>query len=214
MSENSMGSAWGAPPAWVSALSGVVVVYVFTIAHNKFILDISFNLGPMLFAGALCGGLVAWSYQYRLAVHSTAAWFIYSGIYAAEMIALGAISLAVLRPKFSMAELMLADDAFDRLLPPSIPLMIGAIIVGTIIFWLDSDRKMSSLIPIVATQGLLVFFLGHQFAFLGLVESSSELLEVFAEFSVIVVALSLAFSLLVMWTTKLLERLRAFLIVP
>jgi hypothetical protein len=40
----------------------------------------------MLLAGALCGFSVVWSYRKGVAVHSTSAWFRYSGIYAAEMI--------------------------------------------------------------------------------------------------------------------------------
>ncbi len=199
---------WVAPPMWLGALSGVVVVFGFTVVHDVFISDIWFNVGPMLFAGALCGFCIVWSYRKGLADHSTAAWFRYAGLYAAEMIALGAVSLAVLRPRFTMAELMVADDAFDRLLPPSMPLMIGAMVVGTILVWLYCGRPWPTLAPIFVTQVLLVFFLGHQFAFLGLVESSSALLVVFSEFALFTVGLMAAFCLGVMWSTMALERLR------
>ena len=192
----------------MGALSGVVVVFGFTVVHDLFISDIWFNLGPMLFAGALCGFCIVWSYLKGLAVHSTAAWFRYTGLYAGEMIALGAVSLALLRPRFTMAELMVAEDAFDRLLPPSMPIMIGAMVVGTILVWLYCGRRRSALIPIVSTQVLLVFFLGHQFAFLGLVESSSALLEVFGEFALFTIGLAAAFCFGVMWSTMALERLR------
>ncbi len=199
---------WGAPPIWLGALTGVVVVFGFTVVHDVFISDIWFNVGPMMFAGALCGFCIVWSYRKGVADHSTAAWFRYAGLYAAEMIALGAVSFAVLRPQFTMAELMVADDAFDRLLPPSMPLMIGAMAVGTILVWLYCGRRRTALIPIVSTQVLLVFFLGHQFAFLGLVESSSALLEVFGEFALFTVGLAAAFCFGVMWSTMALERLR------
>ena len=36
---------WAAPPKWLGALSGVVVVLGFTIVHNVFISDIWFNDG-------------------------------------------------------------------------------------------------------------------------------------------------------------------------
>ena len=140
---------WPAPSKLVGSVSGLVVVLVFTVFHNVFILDIWFNLGPMLFAGALCGFCVAWSYRKGVADHSTTAWFRYSGIYAAEMVVLGAVSLAVLRPEFSMAELMVADDAFERLLPPSMPLMIGAMAVGTGAVWLYCGRLRAALVPIL-----------------------------------------------------------------
>jgi hypothetical protein len=199
---------WDTPPMWLGALSGIVVVFGFTVVHDVFISDIWFNVGPMLFAGGLCGFCIAWSYRKGVADHSTAAWFRYAGLYAAEMIALGAVSLVVLRPQFTFAELMVADDAFDRLLPPSMPLMIGAIAVGTVLVWLYCGRRRPALIPIVSTQVLLVFFLGHQFAFLGLVESSSALLEVFGEFALFTVGLAAAFCCGVMWSMMALGRMR------
>lgn len=196
------------PPVWLGALSGVVVVLGFTIVHNLFIADIWFNAGPMFFAGALCGSCIVWSYRKGVPDHSTAAWFWYAGLYAVEMIALGAVSLALLRPRFTMTELLVADDAFERLMPPSVPLLIGAILVGTALVWLYCGRRGTALAPILVTQVLLVFLLGHQFAFLGLVESSSALLVVFGEFALIAVSLTVVFCLSVMWSTRMLERLR------
>ena len=207
-STDSSALTWAAPSKLVGSLSGLVVVLGFTVFHNVFIVDIWFNIGPMLFAGALCGFCIVWSYRKGVADHSTTAWFRYGGVYTAEMVVLGAVSLAVLRPQFTMAELMVADDAFERLLPPSMPLMIGAMAVGTILIWLYCGRRRPALIPIVSTQVLLVFFLGHQFAFLGLVESSSTLLEVFGEFALFTVGLATAFCFGVMWSTMALERLR------
>jgi hypothetical protein len=199
---------WPAPPKGLGALSGVVVVLGFTVVHNVFVADIWFNVGPMLFAGALCGFCIVWSYRKGVADHSTAAWFRYAGLYAAEMIVLGAVSLAVLRPRFTMAELLVADDAFERLMPLSVPLLIGAMVVGTILVWLYCGRRWATLTPILVTQVLLVFLLGHQFAFLGLVESSSALLAVFGEFALFTIGLTVAFCLGVMWSTMALERLR------
>jgi hypothetical protein len=197
---------WPAPSKLVGSLSGLLVVLGFTVFHNVFILDIWFNVGPMLFAGVLCGFCIVWSYRTGIADHSTTAWFRYSGIYAAEMVALGAVSLIVLRPEFTMAELMVADDAFERLLPPSMPLMIGAIAAGTVAVWLYCERRGAALVPILVTQVLLVFLLGHQFAFLGLVESSSALMTVFGGFALITLGLAVAFCLFAMWSTIVLER--------
>ncbi len=163
----------------------------------------------MLFAGALCGFCLAWSYATGVANHSTVAWFRFVGLYAGEMIALGAVSMAVLRPRFTMAELMVADDAFERLLPPSMPLMIGAMVVGTLLVWVSSGWRRGALLPILTTQILLVFLVGHQFAFLGLVESSTTLLWIFGEFALFTIGLTAVFGLGVMWSTVLRERLRA-----
>lgn len=195
-----------APSVISGAISGVLVVLAFTVAHDVFISDIWFNAGPMMFAGALCGLSIAWSYRTAVGGHTTFAWLRYNGIYAVELIVLGALSLAVLRPRWSMAELMVADDAFDRLLPPSMPLIAAAIVVGTVVIWLSHGRRPGALVPILLTHVLLVFLLGHQFAFLGLVESTTALWVVFGEFALITVGLAAAFGLGVMWLGLAWER--------
>lgn len=199
---------WAAPPMWLGALTGFVVVLGFTIFHNVFIVDIWWNIGPMLFSGALCGFSVAWSYRRAMAKHSTGAWFRYAGLYAAEMIALGAISLAVLQPRFTMAEAMIMDDAMAELTPPALPLMVLVVVMGTTLFWIYYGRRRRALVPILVTQVLLVFLLGHQLAFLGVVETSSTLIVFFGEFALIAAGIAGAFSCGVMWSTMLLERLR------
>lgn len=199
---------WRTPPTWLGALIGVVVVLGFTIFHNVFIVDISWNIGPMMFSGALCGFSVAWSYRRAVGEHSTRLWFRYVGLYAAEMIALGVVSLAVLRPRFTMAEAAVMDDAMAELTPPAMPLMVGAIVVGTVLFWLYFGRRRGALVPILITQVLVVLLLGHQLAFLGLVEPSATLIVAFAEFALIAVGLAGAFGLGVMWLTILLKRVQ------
>lgn len=184
------------------------MVLGFTIFHNVFILDIWWNIGPMLFSGALCGFSVVWSYRRAVAEHSTRSWFRYTGLYAAEMIALGAVSFAVLRPRFTMAEAMVMDDAMAELAPPSVPLMVGAMVLGTVLFWLYYGRRRGALVPLLVTQVLLVFLLGHQLAFLGLVEPTSTLIVAFGEFGLIAVGIAGAFGFGVMWSMVLLERLR------
>ena len=193
MAGSPAAATWGPPPKLLGAAWGVVVVLGFTLAHDLFISDIWFNVGPMLFAGAVCGWCVAWSYRAAVPAHSTRFWLIYSGLYAGEMALLGAVSLLVLRPEFTMAELMVADDAFERLLPPSMPLILGAMLFGTLGMWWYYGRSRRALVPILVTQVLLVFLLGHQFAFLGLVESSSALFVIFAEFALITLLLASAF---------------------
>ncbi len=195
------------PPIWFGALGGVVVVLGFTVFHNVFIVDIWWNIGPMLFSGAVCGMSVVWSYRRAVIDHSTRAWFLYNGLYTAEIVALGLVSLAVLRPRFTMAETMVMDDAMAELTPPALPLMVGVAVLGTILFWLYYGRRRRTLVPFLVTQVLLVFLLGHQLAFLGLVESSSTLIVFLGEFSLIALGIAGAFSLIVFWSTILAERL-------
>lgn len=199
-------SSWPRPRVGAGVTAGVVVVLGFTVVHGLFIADIWFNAGPMLIAGALCGFCIVWSYRASVVAQSTGSWFRYASLYAIEMLVLGAVSLVVLRPQFTMAELLVADDAFQRLLPPSAPLLIGAMVVGTAVVWLVSGRQGKGLVPILVTHVLLVFLLGHQFAFLGLVESSSAVMVAFGEFAVITFGLSILFSLGAVWATALFER--------
>jgi hypothetical protein len=198
---------WTVPSLGVGALVGAAVVLGFTVLHDILISDIWFNAGPMLFTGALIGLLVTWSYRTAVERHSTLSWFRYAGLYTLEMIVLGGVSIAVLRPRFTMAELMVADDAMERLLPPSLPLLIAATVVGTFLIWLLNERRRQALVPILVTQVITVFFLGHQFAFLGLVESSSHLMVVFGEFALYTVGLTASFCVGVMWSTRAYERL-------
>ncbi len=199
---------WAPPSMWVGTLIGVVVVFGFTIFHSLFIVDIWWNIGPMLGAGAVCGVSVVWSYRRTVAEHSTAAWIRFTGLYAAEMIVLGLVSLAVLQPRFTMAEAMVMDDAMAELTPPVLPLMIGVMFVGTILFWFYYGRRRGALVPLLITQVLLVFLLGHQLAFLGVVESSSTLIAFFGEFALIAVGIAGAFTAGVMGSTILLKPLR------
>lgn len=199
---------WAVPPIWLGVVTGVVVVFGFTIFHNLVIADIWFNIGPMLIAGAVCGFCVAWSYRRAVVGHSTGAWFRYAGLYTVEMIVLGAVSVAVLQPRFTMAELLVADNDMELLMPQSVPLMVGTMVVGTVLFWLYYDRRKAAFFPILVTQVLLVFLLGHQLAFLGLVESSSTLIVAFGEFALIVVGITVTFCFGVMGSTIALHRLR------
>ncbi len=199
---------WAPPSMWVGTLIGVVVVFGFTILHDLFIVDIWWNIGPMLGAGAVCGFSVVWSYRRTVAKHSTAAWIRYTGLYAAEMIVLGFVSLSVLQPRFTMAEAMVMDDAMAELTPPALPLMTGVVFVGTSLFWLYYGRRRRALVPLLITQVLLVFLLGHQLAFLGVVESSSPMIAFFGEFALIAVGIAGAFSSGVLGSTILLKPIR------
>ncbi len=199
---------WGPPLAVLGALSGAVVVLAFTVVHDILISDIWFNAGPMVFAGGLTGLCIVWAYNRSVTDHSSAAWFQFAAILTVELIVLGAASLIVLSPEFSMAELMVADDAFERLLPPSMPLIIGAMVVGTASMWIYYGRKPAALIPLFVTQVLLVFLIGHQFAFLGLVETTTALLMVFIEFGVITAGLAAVYCLGVIGGAVAIKRLR------
>lgn len=158
------------PSVAVGAASGAVTVLVFTLVHGLWIIDIWDMVGQMLFAGILCGICLVWSYRAAVSAPSTRAWLVYGSTCTALVAVLGFASLAILEPRFTMAEMMVVDDAMAVLVPPSLPLMGGAAVLGTVVLWLWSGRRSRALLPLLVTQVLLVFFAGHQLAFLGLVD--------------------------------------------
>lgn len=155
---------------------------LFTLLHDLLISDIWFNLGPMVISGAVCGTVLVWSYRAAVADHTSRRWLAYVGACAGLLVALGVVSLIVLEPRFTMTELLGDDDALGRLLPPALPLMGAATLVGTGVLWLWLDRRPRALVPLLIGQLLLVFFVGHNLAILGLVEMSSAALVALAEF--------------------------------
>ena len=92
--------------------------------------------------------------------------------------------------------------------PPTIPQKMQSSSTRTEETLIERPVRALDRAPIFLTQVLLVFLLGHQFAFLGLVESSSALLVVFGEFALFTIGLTAAFCLSVMWLAIALDRMR------
>ena len=178
----------------LGALVGALTVLGFAVVHDLLIVDIWFSIRPMVIAGAVCGVCIVWSYNKAVADHSTRRWFGYNGSCAVLLVALGAVSFAVLDPQFTMAELLVSDDALAEVIPPALPLMIVATVVGTFALWVLFDRNRAALIPILVTQVLLVFLVGHNLAILGLVGMSSALLYIVGEFFGLTVFLAAGFA--------------------
>lgn len=181
--QTSLSESLERPSRLQGAVSGGLTTLAFVLLHDLWISDIWFNLGPMLLAGALCGLAIVWGYTKAVPAHSSARWFAYNGWLAGLLVALGVASFAVLDPRFTMAEAMAMDDALAELIPPALPLMITATLVGTLLLWFAYGRRRAALAPILVTQVLLVFLVGHNLAILGLVELSDDLLAVFVEFT-------------------------------
>ena len=72
--------------------------------------------------------------------------------------------------------------------------MIVAALAGTFALWMLFGRTRAALIPILVTQILLVFLVGHNLAILGLVEMSSDLLYIVGEFVGLTVFLAAGFA--------------------
>jgi hypothetical protein len=119
---------------------------------------------------------------------------------------LGGLSFVLLDPSFTMAEAMAMEDALAELIPPALPLMIGAILVGTILVWVGYGRRVSALVSVFVVQVLLVFLVGHNLAILGLVELSGDLLATSLEFIGLTALLGSSFAAGVMLLTRLRPR--------
>lgn len=169
-----------APSKTTGALAGALTVVAFTAIHDLWITDIWFNVIPMVLSGALCGLSIVWSYQEAVAEHSWARWWGFNAACASLLIGLGGVSLLVFEPRFTMAELIDADDALARVLPPAMPLIVTGTIVGTLVLWMVYERRRRALFPLLVTQGLLMFLVGHNLAILGLVDiPNDQLFRVF-----------------------------------
>jgi hypothetical protein len=132
-------------------------------------------------------------------------WLIHIGVLVGLLVALGGLSFVVLDPRFTVAEAMAMamEDALAELIPPALPLMIGATLVGTILVWFGYGRRTGALLPAFVVQVLLVFLVGHNLAILGLVELTENTVTTLVEFIGLTALLGLGFAAGVMILTPL-----------
>ena len=192
------------------AVTGALATLGFIVIHGLWILDIWDMTGPMLFSGAVSGLVIVWSYNTAVGgEHTPARWFGYNGLIALLLILLGISSVVVLEPKFTMAETMRMDDGMAELMPPAVPIMVVAVLVGTFVLWAAFGRRRRALIPILVAQILIVFFLGHQYAFLGVVEMGDELVSTYGGFVLLTIYLSGANAVGVLLLTRAVRSIRS-----
>jgi hypothetical protein len=190
----------------MGALAGVLATLVFTVVHALTIVPIWFSLLPMLVAGAACGFSLAWSYSATGGAPTARGWLTFNGIAVAILFGIGVASFLVFEPRVTMAQLMLADDPLGDVIPPAVPLMLAGIVVGTIMVWLSFGRRVSALVPIVLSQALLVFLVGLNFAILGMVEMSADLVPVLWTFLWLTILLGAMYAAIAMALARLASR--------
>lgn len=180
-------------PALGAAVGGLVAVG-FAVVHDVMISDIWFNVGPMLVAGAGCGLCIVWSYRTTTIAHAWGRWVAYNASLTVLLVGLGGVSLVVLDPRLTMAALMVASDPLGEVIPPAVPLMAAATMVGALVVWLLFSRRRHAAVPILVTQLVLVLLVGHNLAILGLVELTSDALPLVWKFIGLTVLLAAAFA--------------------
>lgn len=154
----------------LGAAAGVLATLAFMVLHDLWISDIWAMASPMLVAGAVSGLSLAWSYSTVPGGDSSRRWLGYNALHVGLLLGLGIVSLAVLDPIMSMAEIMASPDPLGDVLPPAVPLMIVAAVLGAAVVWSLYGRRPRSVAPMLVTQAMLVFFIGHNLAILGLVD--------------------------------------------
>jgi hypothetical protein len=191
------------------AVVGALTVVGFAVAHAIWISDIWFNIVPMVISGALCGLCIVWSFRTGVDRPSARRWLAYSGACAVLLLALGGASLLIFEPRFTMLEILGADDPLRLLMPPALPLMAVGTVVGGIALWATFGLRHGALGPIIVCQALLMFLLGHNLAILGLVEVPAEQLYRVGTFIGLTGFLAVLFAvgtLLVTWGRSRLAR--------
>lgn len=178
------------PTPGSGAASGTFAAALFVAIHDVLISDIWFNIVPMSLAGAACGGCLVWSYRATTDRPTTRRWWRHVARSTLLLALLAPASVLLLDDRWTMAEIMVLDDPVSLLMPAALPVMGAGIVVGTTALWLWSGRRWSALGPILVSQALLVFLLGHQLAFLGLVDLDSSAAVALAEFGGLVLLLA------------------------
>lgn len=158
----------------IGALAGVLATVLFIVVHQFLISNIWAMLLPMAFSGAACGIAITWSYGRVSDIWITESWFGLSSAFLGSLFALGIVSLIVFAPEWTFAELNVDDPPLGDLFSRATPLMVAfTIAAGGLIWWILGARK-TTLIPILATETLLVLLLGHNVAIIGLVDLTAD----------------------------------------
>ena len=171
------------------AFAGVLATFGFTALHQLLINPIWFALLPMLVAGAICGTLLAWSYDLAVSTPSLRGWLGYNLFFLAMFVGLGLTSLAAFEPVTTIAALLRAKD------PPVV--LIGRALPVTAMFTLATGALLSivyrpswqGVAAFLLTSAVLVLVLGLNISILGLVEVPVAAWGVLGEVLALLVAL-------------------------
>jgi len=149
------------------ALAGAISTLVFTIIHDIFISDIWFMLTPMLLAGALCGGLVSWSYGLLVSSNSLRNWLGYNLIYVVLFCLLGVASVLLFEPVTTMAAVVTLNgpptDLINQAMPMTVAFTFGMAILITMLYgpsWVKFGSVLLTCVVLVALLGLNVSAIG------------------------------------------------------
>ena len=158
----------------LGAASGAVATLLFMVVHALLILPIWGMAMPMVVAGSLCGMSISWSHARATTDSSAASWLWLNGVYLTSLIVLGVVSLIGFEPTWTFAELNTDEPPLGELFGAALPLMAAFSLAAAAPIWLCFGRTRASIAPILVTEALLVFLVGHNVAIIGLVDLTAE----------------------------------------
>lgn len=185
---------------WTGATAGAISAFVFAIIHDLLISNIWFSVLFMMFAGAVCGLCIGWTYGLLFKAPSIGSWVRYNLLYVAMFGLLGAASVLVYEPMTTMAAVVAANAPPNDLFAQAMPLTVGFSVAMTLLVSWLYGRSGWHIAAIALTCTLLTLLLGLNISAIGLVYIPSgsvyvlaELLGLILVINIVYVAVFLAF---------------------
>ncbi len=152
------------------ALAGAAATLVFLVIHDIFISDIWYMMIPMLFAGALCGVLVSWSFGSLVTMPTLRDWLGYNLVYVAMFGMLGAASLLLLEPVTTMAAVVTLNGPPAALIEQAMPMTVIFTLCMAVLITVLFGGTLAQFVAVLLTCVVLVALLGLNVSAIGLVE--------------------------------------------
>jgi hypothetical protein len=179
--------------AHAGAIAGIISTLTFIIIHDIFISDIWAMTGIMLFAGALCGLCVGWSYSLLVEDHKLGRWLSYNALYVFMLMLLGVASVVLFEPEMSFAALMALNGPPDQLIAQAMPMTLAFTLAAAIVISLLYKRSWKHFGAILITSIVLVLLLGLNVSAIGLISIPKGSSYLVAEFLGLIVLINIVF---------------------
>jgi hypothetical protein len=176
------------------ALAGALSALTFCLVHQLLISAIWFATVGMLFAGAISGACIAWSYALVVKNRTVRSWFRYNMVYVIILVVLGIVSLAVFEPVTTIAELLKSNKPPRALIGQALPVTILFTVCSAGLLILLNRPGWLGGVAILVTTLVIVLFLGLNISILGLVFIAKSSLYVIWEVVALIVVLALVYA--------------------
>lgn len=175
------------------ATAGAASALAFTVIHDIVISDIWLAAPMMLFAGALCGLCIGWSYARLVEKPSIGSWLSYNLLYVTMLMLLGVASVIMFEPVVSMAALMASNGPPSELIRLALPVTLAFTVASSVAISLLYGPSWRRFGAILLTSSVLVLLLGLNVSVLGLVSIPRGSLYLVAEFLGLIVVINVVF---------------------